>query len=226
MPHRLDRIWIARAQPGADETAARVRALGRQAVTAPVIEVRSIPGQIDLGDAVALAFTSRNGVAAFAGRSQRRDLPVFTVGDATAEAARAAGFAEVRSAAGDVRALAALIAAEPPAGPIVHIGARDPAGDLAGDLAAREVQARSIPVYETVWSSVATPRDWDAVLIHSPKIAQATARRLIGQDLSGRAALAISEAAAAPLRALNFRRVAAAPFPNEAALLKLVEIEL
>ena len=46
-----------------------------------------------------------------------------------------------------------------------------------------------------------------------------------GRDLSGRLALAISEAAAAPLRAFNFKLVAAAPFPNEAALLKLVERE-
>ncbi|WP_415491802.1 uroporphyrinogen-III synthase, partial [Brevundimonas diminuta] len=47
-----------------------------------------------------------------------RRHPVFAVGDATAEAARAAGFADVRSAAGDIHALARLIAAEAPPGPL------------------------------------------------------------------------------------------------------------
>ena len=39
----------------------------------------------------ALAFTSINGVSAFAELSDRRDLPTFCVGDATADAARELG---------------------------------------------------------------------------------------------------------------------------------------
>jgi len=226
LPNRLQRIWIARAQPGADETARRVRALGREAVVAPVLQTRALPARLDLADAGALAFTSRNGVAAFAALTDERHLPVFAVGDATAEAARAAGFPEVVSADGDVRALAVLIAGRPPPeGAVVHLGAREPAGDLIGDLSARGVAVRACPIYETVWTSLATPEAWDAVLVHSPRAALAVARRLAGRDLSGRLALAISEAAAAPLRAFNFKLVAAAPFPNEAALLKLVERE-
>ena len=54
----------------------------------------------------ALAFTSVNGVAAFAALTPRRDRPVFAVGDATAQAAHDAGFADVLSASGDLRDLA------------------------------------------------------------------------------------------------------------------------
>jgi len=77
----------------------------------------------------ALAFTSRNGVAAFAALSDDRSLPVFTVGDATAEAARTAGFAAVRSAAGALEDLARLLAEAAP-GLVLAPGALEPSGDL------------------------------------------------------------------------------------------------
>jgi uroporphyrinogen-III synthase len=54
----------------------------------------------------ALAFTSVNGVEAFAARSAWRETRVFAVGAATAAAARAAGFADIVSSEGGVTALA------------------------------------------------------------------------------------------------------------------------
>src|SRR5262245_38438369 len=93
MASRKQRIWITRAQPGADVTAERVRALGHEAVVAPLLAVRMIPDvSIDLRGVAALAFTSANGVRAFADASGERGLKVFAVGAATASAARAAGF--------------------------------------------------------------------------------------------------------------------------------------
>ena len=52
-----------------------------------------------------------NGARALARATQRRDLPVLAVGDATARAAREAGFESVTSAGGDVGDLAPLAAA-------------------------------------------------------------------------------------------------------------------
>src|SRR5262245_41571800 len=94
-------IWITRAQPGADATAGRVRALGREPLVAPLLEVSPAGGgPIDLAGVGALAFTSANGVRAFAAREAGRGLAVFSVGAATAAAARAAGFAEVAASDG------------------------------------------------------------------------------------------------------------------------------
>ena len=43
MPVRRQRIWITRAQPGADVTAERVRALGHDALVLPLLAVRVTP---------------------------------------------------------------------------------------------------------------------------------------------------------------------------------------
>ncbi|MGH6996603.1 MAG: uroporphyrinogen-III synthase, partial [Phenylobacterium sp.] len=106
------KIWITRAQPGAEATAARVRALGHAAFVAPLLAVRMVEDpQVDLTGVKALAFTSANGLRAFAQACADRSLQVFAVGAATAQAAREVGFRRVLSADGDVAALAEGIAA-------------------------------------------------------------------------------------------------------------------
>jgi len=202
---------------------------------APVLEVRRLAGPApDLEGVGALAFTSRNAVAAFAAISSERALPAFAVGEATARAARDAGFAKVHSADGDVDALAAAILDQRASfrGLVLHAGAAEPAGDLAAALQRGGVGARLCPVYATVASDPpiaafaalsARPVELDAVLVHSP----AAARRLAGFTELHRAAqhlhaFCISAAAGEPLHNLNFRRVAVAPLPNETSLLNLI----
>ncbi len=85
------KIWITRAEPGAAATAERVRALGHEAVVAPLLAIQPlVDARVDLTDVGALAFTSANGVRAFAEKSAERSLKVFAVGLATAKAARQA----------------------------------------------------------------------------------------------------------------------------------------
>jgi uroporphyrinogen-III synthase len=86
------------------------RGLGLRIAGRPAAGGRDPVAEIDLTHVAALAFTSVNGVEAFARLSAERRSPVFAVGDRTARAAREAGFADVVSADGDVEALAALIA--------------------------------------------------------------------------------------------------------------------
>ena len=220
------RLWVTRAAPGAAATAARLTELGHRPLVSPVLRIEPLAADLDLEGVAALAFTSRNGVDAFSRLSDRRDLPVFTVGDATADAARAAGFGDVRSAGGDVGDLAALIGEDAPGGTVLHAGAREPAGDLIGDLARRGVRARSTPVYAAVAAPAAeglaalAADELDGVLIHSPRAGRRLAEAAPGaRDL---AIFCISPAAAAPLTAAGFSRVRAAPFPDEASLLKLL----
>jgi uroporphyrinogen-III synthase len=217
------RIWITRAEPGASRTADKLRALGHEPVVAPLLEVHALPGPIDLDGVAALAFTSSNGVRAFAERSQERALPAFTVGDATAAAARKAGFHEVASASGDLDALADLIAAHAARlnGTVLAPGPREPAGDLPRALAAQGVTARALALYETL--PVFPPRGMgpvDAVLIHSPKAAERLA--VVMGEKTGPAAYCISAAAAAPLAGRPFARVEWAARPDEDSLFALL----
>lgn len=218
----IRRVWVTRAEPGAARTADRLTALGFTPLVAPLLTLAPLPGALDAApspDAVAvLALTSPNGVEAFAPLIPRfRHHPVFAVGDATAEAARAAGFADVRSASGDIHALARLIAAEAPPGPLLAPGAREPAGDLPGLLPDRPVQR--LPVYAAFETHTAAPETFDAVMLHSPRAARALAVDLPRAAGTGRVAICISEAAATPLRPFDFAEIRIAATPDEPGML-------
>lgn len=144
------RVLITRAEPDASTTAALARACGLTPVLAPVMEIEIKKAPVDLEGVGALAFTSANGVRAFAANSDTRDLPVYAVGTVTAEAAEAAGFEKVRTAGGDVDSLADHIAAEKAeiAAGVLHITGEIMAGDLAAALEARGVKAKRQALYK------------------------------------------------------------------------------
>jgi uroporphyrinogen-III synthase len=217
------RVWVTRAQPGAEATAERLRALGHEPVVAPLIEVRPIPGaQVDLEGVGSIAFSSANGVAAFAALSGERGRRIYAVGRATGEAAQRAGFADVAFGDADVAALVRLIVEDErrPGGAVLHVSPAEPAGDLVGALTAAGVEARRAVLYETVATVAATPRGIDVILIHSPKAARILAE-LAGGDPALKAATvrALSGSCAAPMRASGFARVEVATSPTEDALL-------
>ncbi|WP_293907698.1 uroporphyrinogen-III synthase [Phenylobacterium sp.] len=231
MAGRKQRIWITRAQPGADATAERVRALGHEAVVAPLLAVQVLPDvPVDLRGVAALAFTSANGVRAFADATGDRGLKVFAVGSATALAARAVGFKTVLSADGDVDALAEGIAVRrgEMRGVVLHPGAAEPAGDLAGALEKHGVEARHLILYETAPVDIeaeaaeALARS-DAVLLHSPRAAQVLALLLKQHPGPQLRALGLSKAVMKPLSRTRLAARAFPPFPLEGALLNLID---
>ena len=196
------RVWVTRTQPGADATAARLRDLGHDPIVSPVLAVRRLPVETGLSAVGALAFTSANAVDAFADAAKgARSLPVFTVGDATAAAARRAGFTDVLSAQGDIHALAELIVRERSRvrGGVLQPAAGEPAADLEALLAEHGVDLQIVPVYETVAvepaEALAQLATIDVVLVHSPKAARRLADLVAGAAAAPRFAC-ISEAAA------------------------------
>lgn len=231
MPARRRKIWITRAQPGADVTATRVRAMGHDAIVEPLLAVHLTPDAVvDLKGVAALAFTSANGVRAFADLSGERALRVFAVGAATAQAARLAGFTAVLSADGDVDALAEGIAARRSElrGAVLHPGAAEPAGDLAGALETHGVEARRLILYETTPVALAEARAKalarsDAVLLHSPRAAQVLAQLLKVTPAPGLRALGLSKAVLRPLARTPLAARAAPTAPLESALLTLID---
>lgn len=145
-----------------------------------------------------------------------RTRPVFTVGDATAQAARTAGFARVQSASGDLDSLAALLIVQgSEVGPLLVPGALEPAGDLPALLRGR-IEARTLPLYEAVETGAAPPAAFDAVLVHSARAARALAAR---GAFAGQLAFALSAAAADPLGDRSGLEIHLALTPDETALL-------
>ncbi|MGV9008449.1 uroporphyrinogen-III synthase [Brevundimonas sp.] len=214
------RVWVTRAEPGASRTAERLREIGWSPVVRPLLKIRPLsPDVPDLEGVSAIAFTSRNGVSAFAELTLRRDRRVFTVGEATAQAAREAGFADVRSADGAIGDLVALIAREMhPEEQLLAAVAREPVADLQALLAGR-VQVETLAVYEAVETGTAAPDGLAAILIHSPRAAVALAT-LGAQAVERRRVVAISAQAAAPLNGLPVADLHIARHPSEAGMLE------
>ena len=231
MARRRLKIWITRAQPGADGTAERVRALGHEAVIGPLLAVHNLAGvHVEMAGVGALAFTSSNGVRAFAELSGERSLKVFAVGQATALAARAAGFRSVLSSDGDVDALALGIEQRRSEikGVVLHPGAAELAGDLPAALEKFGVPAARLVVYETVPVTLDTEfaaacAACDTVLVHSARAAKLLAGVLKTNPAPKMKALGLSKAVLTPLARVPLAARAFPPMPLEAALLNLID---
>lgn len=109
-------VIVTRAEPGAAETMARLAEAGYRAIAAPMLTLAPLDVTLpDLSGVAHLVFTSANGVRFFASASGKRVAMAWCVGPSTAEAARAAGFAQVHEGRGDAVALAEdILAVLPP----------------------------------------------------------------------------------------------------------------
>src|SRR5690348_2420424 len=117
------RVLVTRPEPDAGETASRLTALGHAPLVAPLLKIEFVDGEsLSLDDVQAVLATSANGVRALVRRTERRDVPLFAVGQQTAALARALGFDSVASANGDAAALTALVEGEvePGRGAVLH----------------------------------------------------------------------------------------------------------
>jgi uroporphyrinogen-III synthase len=94
----MTRVLITRPQPGAADTAERLRALGHEPVVAPLFEVRakewSPPAAMPEAVMLTSAAAAREGGPAMA---PYLGLPCFCVGARTAAAAQDAGFTDIRT---------------------------------------------------------------------------------------------------------------------------------
>ncbi len=211
-------VWVTRTLPGAEATAERVRAAGFEPFVAPLLEVRfETRRTVDLTDVRALAFTSANGVRAFAAATSARDLPVFAVGKGTAAVARAAGFGAVYASDGDVLDLASRIAKTSGDGVVLHPGPAEPAGNLVDSLDALGIPARAIVVYRTTRANlgaaeITAAAACDFVLLQSVK----ASRIFAFLRMKTRTPICLSPAIAATLRP---RRAVIAAAPTEDALI-------
>ena len=222
---------VTRPRPAAVRTARALYALGREPFIEPMIEIETLPAALpDLAEFQALAFTSANGVQAFRDLSADRSLPAYAVGPATAEAAREAGFADVRECGGTVDHLNNILAADGP-GSVLYLSGEH----VAGTAGAPGVPVERLPIYRAVAAEGFSPEGRallagggiESALFFSARTAAVFAglarREGLEKALSGTRALCIADSVVESLRGLPWRRVQAAATPDQAGLLALLE---
>ena len=236
------RAIVTRPRADSEALAAALARRGIDSVIAPVIGIETLrdPAAAEaVAGAQAVLLTSANGARALAANTECRGTPVFAVGDATAAAARSAGFADVRSADGDSRALAAFVGArlDPAAGGLLHVCGRRTTGDLDAVLGRAGFACRRLPLYDAVAAdalpeaAAAALRDGsaDAVLLFSPRSAAVFVRLArhagLADTLARVDACCLSAAVAEAAAPASWRRVVISPRPRADALCACLAVD-
>lgn len=234
------RLLVTRPEEDSAPLADALAALGHEAVMAPLLTIRFF-GDAPLPEGAwqALLITSANGARALGRRADAQPLtglPVFAVGPASADAARAAGFTHVEAAGGDVDALAMYVskALIPGKGPLLHVAGSTVAGDLAALLGVKGFQVVRAVLYEATVAQTLPDAARAAleegtlsgVFLYSPRTAGVFASLVIDAGLqprvTGLAAYCLSPAVAAALENLPGLTVKIARQPDQAGLLSLL----
>ncbi len=225
----------------AEDAEPLIRALhdrGFESLLEPMLSIVAEPGPApDLVGVQALLMTSANGVRAFANRTRDRNLPVLAVGDATAQAARDAGFARVKSAGGTVDDLARLAIGHlrPPDGALLHIAGTRVAGDLAqllvaaGFVCRRDVLYRAETALDLTLAAIQAlaAGTVDGVLFFSPRTATTFVRLMAKAGVTASAAridaFCLSPAVAEAAGGAPWRRSLVALRPDQVSLLATIQ---
>jgi uroporphyrinogen-III synthase len=210
---------VLRPEPGAAATVKRAQALGLTATAVPLFTIIPLAWAApDPAAHDALMLTSANALRHGGDALARyRHLPVYAVGEATAAAARAAGFADIRTGTGDAADLLDLMAAQGVRRPL-HLAGREhrDAGHAALTISRRLVYAA-----DPVEALPAAGRDALAAgavaLLHSARAA-AVFQGFMKEH--GAIRIAAISPAVAEAAGSGWRAVAVASSPDDAALLK------
>ncbi|MEM1275260.1 MAG: uroporphyrinogen-III synthase [Pseudomonadota bacterium] len=179
-----------------------------------------------------LLITSGHGIRAFASLDARRDLPVFCVGQRTAEIARSLGFAMVLNAEGDGAALARF-AAGAPCRHFFYPRGREVSHDLARLLAPGGKRVTDRVVYEALATGApAAPVEaafatgaFSAVTLWSARNAEIFSDWITANAVSLRktALIAISQQVANAADDLDFKKTVIAARPNAPSMIDAIE---
>jgi uroporphyrinogen-III synthase len=235
------RLLVIRPQPHAARTALALRGRGHEPIVAPLIAIEALAdADLGAGPWTALLLTSVNALSGLAGRTHGddvRSLPVFTVGERTAQEIREFGFTAVTSADGNVNDLVNLVAArlKPPAR-LLYLAGEDRSGDLAGDLRGKGFAVETIVVYRAV-AVASLPREAAeavtqnaggvGVLHFSRRSAEAYINAARNDGVLANALqpahFCLSARVAEPLAHAGAAKIRVASKPTEAALLALID---
>jgi len=212
-------LVILRPEPGASQTAEQAQRLGLTPMVMPLFAIEAQPWTAPVEDAFdGLLITSANAVRFGGPELQKLEgLPVYAVGEATADTAREAGFAVEKVGSGGVNSLLSQIA---PQSRLLH---------LCG--VHRRVPKNAVQQIEPIVVYCSVERDLPGnlkqfegavVAVHSPRAGERLDGLYLEEsvDRSATTVVAISEDAARPA-GQGWQQVEVASEPNDAALLAL-----
>lgn len=231
-------ILVTRPEPGASRTVAALTAMGKTALAAPLFEIVLTAQPRPNGRFAALLVTSQNGAAGLSPASSglAADLPVFAVGDRTAQALRDAGFTDVTSASGDQKALTRLVLARLSTRYRVLLATGEDHKD--GLPAAFAAAGHELAVWLRYKAEAVAKLPEEArealragqidVALHYSRRASETLLSLaaaegLGDALARMRHLCLSQDVAAPLQDVGLAKVEIAAHPDEDSLLALVD---
>jgi len=185
----MRRVLVLRPEPGASETLARAGQLGLDAVSIPLFEVEPVTWALpDPRIFDGLLLTSANAAHLAGARlNDLAHLPVYAVGEATAEAARSVGLDVVATGDSGVDRLLDSIA---PTVRLLHLAGEDRKVPASGQNVTQITVYRSKPLPAPDLADAGA----SIVLIHSPRAARRFAE--LANDRASIAIAAISPAAA------------------------------
>ncbi len=239
--HPVIRGLVTRPQADAERFAVDLRACGIEPIIAPMLDIVMSPAPDDLTEhlatAQALLFTSANGVRALSALLPPFERPVFTVGSATAAAARQAGFLHVETANGAASDLAHLVIRQldPAGGALFHAAGTVGGGPLRQTLQKAGFIVHRVPLYQAripaflpdpARRALVQPKGKDSVTMaffFSPRTAHSFVKLVRKAGLEHTCcditAYTLSMAAAEPLRMFRWQQIITAARPDSAALL-------
>lgn len=233
------RLLVTRPELDAQRTASALRQRGHIVSIAPLLRIEGVAADLGGGPWDALVMTSANSCRAAASHPRFAELvhrPVFAVGVHSAEAARAAGFADVTAAGGGAAELARLLTTKFAARDrrLLYLAGEDRAADLAADLAAHGILMKTVVIYRAVKApgfpqatrDALAAGEIDGVLHFSRRTAEAYLTCAVGAALLDRALApfhyCLSAQVARPLLQAGASAVRVAERPNEVSLVELV----
>ncbi|MBC8050974.1 MAG: uroporphyrinogen-III synthase [Chitinophagales bacterium] len=232
------RLLVTRAADEAAGFEVELKALGHEAIIAPVLDIELLPLP-PVAEASAIIITSKNALRAIEKSGwlrQAQYLPLFCPGPGTAELARSLGFTDIHEAAGDAASIPALVAAgrrEFATSSIAYYCADETGFDMDAAVSALGLRPQKQIAYHAK-SAEHLPANataainsgaLDGVILMSPRTA-AIYRRLVVEagielEASRIPAYCISANAAAKLDGLAPAHIAIVPTTN--ALLALLQ---
>jgi uroporphyrinogen-III synthase len=231
----VTRLLVTRPEPDASDTAGRLSALDCEPTVFPLMTMEVTEARLPEAEGLnGLIVTSTNALRALGEKgvlTSYLGLPLFAVGQKTAVAARAAGFAEVRAADGDAGALVDLVGAHAGTGTYFYPCATETARDLPKALAGAGLLVIAAEIYrmaaatrlsEEIAAQLADGA-FAAALIYSRRtavlFAELTELVLSPAQRRKLTLICLSENVAAPLVAHGFPRIVLADFPSEEAMM-------
>ena len=224
-------VALTRSSEDAAATAKRLTALGFTPALAPALAILATGAEPPNGSFDALIATS---AAAFTVLPPERyaklaSLPLYVVGDRTAEVAARIGLASPRAVAPGAATLAALVCDRlPQKSSVLYLAGRDRTGDIEQTLAAAIHRVVLCEIYEAqareAWSAdeARAFSECEAALYYSRRSAEivtSLARKAcLGDKLGSILHICISENAAEPLRSADARNIVVAAQATEAGL--------